>query len=213
MIHLFSDSDILRFIGQVFGHWVSAWGGIALMIIAMIEALRDKKVPKRLFFGAAIFCLVIAMFQAWRDEYSSAEWRGYEIVRLSADNTRLQQEATLRAGVDSNTRTQERIKIRMQLGQLLARNTAIRETCQKDERPKGFSCQDEWIRWLDQTRKYLSNNMDPSYSIRFRAATGTHMYYKSLPSGKFLDDQDTDAVNVLTFSATSLDQFIREFEN
>lgn len=53
------------------------------MLIAMYEAWKEKKTPKRLFFGAAIACLVVAMFQAWRDEYASAEWRGGEIKKLT----------------------------------------------------------------------------------------------------------------------------------
>jgi hypothetical protein len=101
----------------------------------------------------------------------------------------------------------------MQLGELLARNTEISETCQKDERPKGFSCWDKWISWGDQTRKYLSMNMEPSYLARFKATIGTHMNYKSMPSGNFLEGRDADAVNLLHFSAGTLDEFIREFQN
>jgi hypothetical protein len=108
---------------------------------------------------------------------------------------------------------QKRSTIRSELGKLLARNTDISETCQKDERPKGFSCWDEWIRWRDQTKKYISRNMEPSYLARFTATMGTHMEYKSMPSGKFLEGQDSDAVNLLHFTAETLDEFIREFQN
>jgi hypothetical protein len=78
----FMLSDIAQFIAQTFSHWVSAWGGIALMVIAMLEAWREQKTPKGLFFGAAIILLFVAMFSAWRDQYASAEWRGHEISRV-----------------------------------------------------------------------------------------------------------------------------------
>jgi hypothetical protein len=106
--------------------------------------------------------------------------------------------------------------IRSELGKLLARNNEIRETCQRDALPKGFSCWAEWIRWRDQARKYLSKTTEPSYLARFRATTGTHLLYKKMPSGRFLDEgpeSDSDAMNLLTFSAATLDQFIKELHN
>jgi hypothetical protein len=103
--------------------------------------------------------------------------------------------------------------IRSELAALLSRNTDISEMCQKDERPKGFSCMDEYLHWLDQTTDYISKNMEPSYLARFKATMGTHMEYKSMPSGKFLTGQDSDAVNLLHFTAETLDKFIREFQN
>jgi hypothetical protein len=108
---------------------------------------------------------------------------------------------------------QKRLTVRTELGRLLKRNTEIRENCQRDEPPKGFSCWTEWIHWRDQTRKYILKNMEPPYLARFKATTGTHMLYKRTPSGGFLEGEGSDAVNLLAFSAATLDQFIKEFQN
>jgi hypothetical protein len=74
-------TNIRIYISSVFDHWLFTWGGIVLMVIAMIQAA-GKSVKTRWFFGAASVCLVIAMFQGWQDQYMSAEWRGGEISRL-----------------------------------------------------------------------------------------------------------------------------------
>ncbi len=108
---------------------------------------------------------------------------------------------------------QKRLTIKAELGKLLARNVKIRENCQKDEQPKGFSCWSEWIRWRGQTKNYILKNMERSYWDRFEANTGTHMEYKKTPSGRFLQGEESDAVNFLAISAGILDQFVREFPN
>jgi hypothetical protein len=108
---------------------------------------------------------------------------------------------------------QKRLTIRAELGKLLGRNTKIREDCQRDEAPKGFSCWTEWLHWRYQTRSYISRNMESTYLARFKATVGTNMLYKTFPSGRFLEGKENDAVNLLAFSAGTLDQFIREFPN
>jgi hypothetical protein len=54
--------------------------------------------------------------------------------------------------------------------------------------------------------------MEPPYLARFKATTGTHTEYKTT-SGRFLGEKESNAVNLLTFSAGTLDEFIREFQN
>jgi len=107
---------------------------------------------------------------------------------------------------------QKRFTIRTELGKLLDRNIKIRETCMNDNHPARFSCMSEYLHWRDQTRKYISQNMEPPYLARFKAYTGTHMEYKT-PTGRFLEGKESDAVNLLTSSGVILDEFIREFQN
>jgi hypothetical protein len=107
---------------------------------------------------------------------------------------------------------QKRLTIRTELGKLLDRNIKIREDCMNDKHLAGFSCMSEYLRWRDQTRKFISNNIEHPYLARFMATVGTHMEYKS-SSGSFLQGEESDAVNFLTFSGVTLDEFIREFQN
>jgi hypothetical protein len=103
--------------------------------------------------------------------------------------------------------------IRTGLGNLLNSNVKIREKCLLDEPPKGFSCSVEEVGWRDKARRYISKNMEPSYLARFDATLGTHMEYKKTSSGRFLQGQESDAVNYLAFFADTLDKFIKEFQN
>lgn len=107
---------------------------------------------------------------------------------------------------------QKRFITRTELGKLLDLNNKIRENCMNEKHPMAFSCMSEYLHWRDQTRKFISQNMEPPYLARFKATTGTHMMYKS-SSGSFLGEEDSDAVNLLTFSGMTLDEFIREFQN
>lgn len=52
------------------------------MFIGVYEWIREKKVPKWLFFGSAAAFLFVAAFFAWQDEYTSADWRGNRISHL-----------------------------------------------------------------------------------------------------------------------------------
>jgi hypothetical protein len=64
--------DLLwQYLAEIFDHWLFSWGAIVLMVIAMIEKLRDKTVSKRIFMWLAAACFVIAMFQAWKDQYEA----------------------------------------------------------------------------------------------------------------------------------------------
>src|SRR5216683_4444847 len=65
-------TDIFIYISAIFEHWLFSWGAVALMGIAMLEKWW-KPIPKKLFFGLAGGLLIIAMFQAWRDEHTRAK--------------------------------------------------------------------------------------------------------------------------------------------
>jgi len=58
--------------------------GIASFCFAAYEAFKNKKIESRVFFAIGAFFLVLAFDQAWQDQYTSAEWRGGEISRLTA---------------------------------------------------------------------------------------------------------------------------------
>jgi hypothetical protein len=128
--------------------------------------------------------------------------------RLAKENERLRNPIINAEDLEK----QKRFAIRTELGRLLARNNEIREKCAIDKPPLGFSCEGEWIRWRDETRNYILKNMEPPYLARFKATTGTHTEYKTT-SGRFLGEKESNAVNLLTFSAGTLDEFIREFQN
>jgi hypothetical protein len=108
---------------------------------------------------------------------------------------------------------QKKLTIRTELGKLLNSNVKIREKCQRDELPKGFSCSVEEVRWRDKARRYISKNMEPSYLARFDATLGTHMEYKKTPSGTFLQGEESNAVNYLAFFADTIHKFIKDFQN
>lgn len=76
-------SDAMHFLSEMFSHYVASWGGIVLMMIAVVEWVREKKVPKWVFFGSALLFLFVSTFLAWCDEHASSEWRGGEISRLT----------------------------------------------------------------------------------------------------------------------------------
>jgi hypothetical protein len=128
--------------------------------------------------------------------------------RLAKENERLKN-PTVKA---EELEKQKRFTIRTELGKLLDANNKTRENCMNDKPPTGFSCMSEYLHWRDQTRNYISKNMEPPYLARFKATIGTHMEYKT-SSGNFLREEESDAVNLLTFSGVTLDEFIREFQN
>jgi hypothetical protein len=107
---------------------------------------------------------------------------------------------------------QKRLAIRTELGKLLDLNINLREECMNANHAAGFSCMGEYLRWRARTWKYVSIQMEPQYLSRFKATMGTAAMYKS-SSGSFLIGDDADAMNLLTFSGTTLDEFIREFQN
>ncbi len=79
------EPDIRLWLSAIFDHWLFSWGGIGLMVIAMIEKYREKPISKRIFSFLALACLVAAMFQAWDDEHKA---RVQSELKVSAPNTK-----------------------------------------------------------------------------------------------------------------------------
>jgi hypothetical protein len=160
-----------------------------------------KRIPISAILVVAI-CLAVQKGDAW---VSAKEFqKASASIALDAQASRI--------AAAANLEKQKRFTIRIGLGNLLTRNNETRNKCESDKHPIGFSCWSEWIRWRDQARNYISKNMEPPYLARFKATTGTHVEYKT-GSGRFLQGEESDAVNLLTFSAGTLDEFIREFQN
>jgi septal ring factor EnvC (AmiA/AmiB activator) len=81
MVHQF-----MSFLWMVFSKWqgyVTGGGITALLVVG--ERLAGKTLPKKVFVAIFVLSfLLVSMFVAWREEYTSAEWRGGEVSRLSA---------------------------------------------------------------------------------------------------------------------------------
>ena len=61
------------FIGALVNHWLFSFGGVVLVIIAVIERLRNKDTEAWVFWGAALVCLIVACYGAWVDEHNNAQ--------------------------------------------------------------------------------------------------------------------------------------------
>jgi hypothetical protein len=61
------------FIAALVSHWLFSFGGVVLVIIAVIERLRKKDTEAWVFWGAALVCLFIACYGAWVDEHNNAQ--------------------------------------------------------------------------------------------------------------------------------------------
>jgi hypothetical protein len=61
-------------------------GGVLVAILAVAERKTGRQLPWAVFkwiFG--VFFLLLSVFLVWRDQYTSAEWRGNRVVELSAE--------------------------------------------------------------------------------------------------------------------------------
>jgi hypothetical protein len=61
------------FIGAVAAHWMASFGGVFLMIVAIIEKLRHKEVNAWVFWSGAFVCMLVAFYGAWVDEHHNTE--------------------------------------------------------------------------------------------------------------------------------------------
>ncbi len=59
------------FLGAVVNHWLFSFGGVGLMILAIIEKVRKKDTEAWIFWGGALACLFIACYGAWVDEHNN----------------------------------------------------------------------------------------------------------------------------------------------
>src|ERR1700730_237416 len=62
-------------------HWTPILTGGVFSIIMLIL---NKPIRRRHVAWIMLIAMFVSCFWAWRDEYTSAEWRGMEVVRLSA---------------------------------------------------------------------------------------------------------------------------------
>jgi len=68
---------------EVLHHWIAlVTGSVFSLYFLFPEKRRKKQVAVGIFLAA----LMLSMFFAWQDEYTSAQWRGNEISRLNAVN-------------------------------------------------------------------------------------------------------------------------------
>jgi hypothetical protein len=189
-------------------------GAVAFLIMEGLDKIESIKqrapwlarfIEKRQSFNVLLVLCIIMLIG-----------NGYELLVKESPDVPAPPIVTIKAPppppVLADSERQKRIRIRLELGKLLARNNEIRDTCLSDTPPTRFVCWDQWIHWRDQTRTYLSKNMDPTYLARFKATTGIHAEYRT-PGGRVLEEKDGNAVNLLTFSASTLDEFIREFQD
>lgn len=60
------------FLGALVNHLLFTFGGVALMIFALIEKLRKKDTEAWVFWGVGLVCVFMACYGAWVDEHSNA---------------------------------------------------------------------------------------------------------------------------------------------
>ncbi len=99
-------SHIWVFLREVTGHWLSWVTGSAVSLSILIkEKWFRKPVKWKAIIGIFILGLGLSLFFAWQDEYTSAEWRGDEVNRLTgASQTEAQQVQQLQYIIDEKDR-------------------------------------------------------------------------------------------------------------
>jgi len=80
-------SHLVIFISEVLTHWLAIAGG-SVVSLGLLAWEKWSGTPVKWKTILLIFSLGVAvsLFFAWQDEYTSAEWRGGEVIRLSATN-------------------------------------------------------------------------------------------------------------------------------
>jgi len=67
-------------------HWIGIASGSTVSLgILIYEKWNEKPVRWRIIVGIFFLGLLASLFFAWQDQYTSAEWRGGEIKRLSGE--------------------------------------------------------------------------------------------------------------------------------
>lgn len=65
-------------------HWWF-WMGIALYILSLVPAVTQHTIPRRIYWLAALICIVIAFYQTWSEQYDRAEAYKREVDEIYAD--------------------------------------------------------------------------------------------------------------------------------
>ena len=63
----------MLFVSAVVAHWMVTFGGVAMVIIGLIERYKHKETTKWIFWGSAAVLLLVAFYQAWSDEHSNTQ--------------------------------------------------------------------------------------------------------------------------------------------
>jgi septal ring factor EnvC (AmiA/AmiB activator) len=72
------------FVLAVWHHWEPlVLGGVVGVVIFLYEHRKKEPIPWRLIGYIIAAALLVSCFSAWKDQYTSAEWRGAEIGRLT----------------------------------------------------------------------------------------------------------------------------------
>jgi hypothetical protein len=77
--------DVFVFVGGLWAHWASiVFGSVLSLIVIVVEKWALKEVKWKHVSWVMLAAIVVSCFLTWRDEYTSAEWRGGEIIRINA---------------------------------------------------------------------------------------------------------------------------------
>jgi hypothetical protein len=133
---------ILRFVGAVFGHWVSLMtGGAIALALVLYERITGGEVALSIYWAIAAFTVLAATFMAWRDEY----------VARDAAQKRLDER-------------EKRRTVRLELARLMSEGQALEQGYDRGRRPTEEQAQ----QWATRVEQYLGMALDESFVVRFR---------------------------------------------
>lgn len=86
-------TDLCTFAASVFHNWIlELTGSVVAWGLAMWAIHRQKPIQKRIALSISALCLFFAFFNAWREQYASAAWRGNRISELAQRVDQLESE-------------------------------------------------------------------------------------------------------------------------
>jgi len=78
-------NHVLVYFSEIVNHWIAIVTGSAVSLFILIKEHRSQTPVKwKIIVTIFVAGCLLAMFFAWQNEYTSAEWRGGEIERLTA---------------------------------------------------------------------------------------------------------------------------------
>ena len=150
--------DLFIFILGLWSHWAALVTGSAISIVVIIV---EKKLRRNIEWKHVIWvmtcAIVVSSFLTWRDEYTSAQWRGTEIARLNG----------VIEGLQSGRRNKE--AIRAGLAQLITAGIAIRDKTSVLDAALPQSVSADWRKWLSEVDSFLRTNLDAGDAETFRS--------------------------------------------
>lgn len=90
--------EIFEYALAVADHWFFWFGGIVLVVFELVKRIprwkdrAEKSFSPAVFWGGAVVCMLIATFQAWRDEHIRVGQLSREKITLAARNDSLNEE-------------------------------------------------------------------------------------------------------------------------